>query len=138
MRVSEGMGPTSMRSSTFANNTATAVLRFEGRTWVFKTDVFFAGIQFLDVLFYTQFQGASQAAYKFAELQHAQQQVRVGVFVCVWEASLMLLRWKQVPLSSVSTGSCSGVDRAAALCKHSACHQQLHPPAAVSSTPRVT
>jgi hypothetical protein len=57
------------------NNTATAVLRFEGRTWVLKTDTFFAGIQFLDVLFYTQFQGASQAAYKFAELQHTQQQV---------------------------------------------------------------
>lgn len=76
MRVTEGLGPTSLRSSSFVNNTATAVLRFEGRTWVLKTDTFFAGIQFLDVLFYTQFQGASQAAYKFAELQHAQQQVR--------------------------------------------------------------
>lgn len=74
MRVTEGLGPTSMRDSQFVNNTATAVLRFEGRTWVLKTDTFFAGIQFLDVLFYTQFQGASQAAYKFAELQHAQQQ----------------------------------------------------------------
>lgn len=77
MRVTEGLGPTSLRDSSFVNNTATAVLRFEGRTWVLKTDTFFAGIQFLDVLFYTQFQGASEAAYKFAELQHAQQQVRV-------------------------------------------------------------
>lgn len=75
MRVTEGLGPTSLRDSSFVNNTATAVLRFEGRTWVLKTDTFFAGIQFLDVLFYTQFQGASKAAYTFAELQHAQQQV---------------------------------------------------------------
>jgi hypothetical protein len=79
MRVTEGLGPTSLRSSSFVNNTATAVLRFEGRTWVLKTDTFFAGIQFLDVLFYTQFQGASQEAYKFAELQHVQQQVSLQV-----------------------------------------------------------
>lgn len=75
LRVTDGLGPTSLRNSMLVNNTATAVLRFEGRTWVLKTDTFFAGIQFLDVLFYTQFQGASQAAYKFAELQHTQQQV---------------------------------------------------------------
>jgi hypothetical protein len=74
MRVTEGLGPTSLRSSSFVNNTATAVLRFEGRTWVLRTEQFFAGIQYLDVLFFTQFQGASQAAYNFAELQHAQQQ----------------------------------------------------------------
>lgn len=78
MRVTDGLGPTSLRSSSFANNTATAVLRFEGRTWVLNTQTFFEGIQFLDVLFYTQFQGASKAAYNFAELQHAQQQVRQG------------------------------------------------------------
>jgi len=80
MRVTEGLGPTSLRNSHFVNNTATAVLRFEGRTWVLNTETFFAGIQFLDVLFYTQFQGASQAAYKFAELQQAQQQVS-GVLI---------------------------------------------------------
>lgn len=75
--MTEGLGPTTVRSSTIDNNTATAVLRFEGRTWVLNTAVFFPAIQFLDVLFYTQFQGASQAAYKFAEMQHEQHQVRL-------------------------------------------------------------
>jgi hypothetical protein len=83
LRVTDGLGPTVLRDSELSDNTATAVLRFEGRTWVLNTAVFFAGIQFLDVLFYTQFQGASQSAYKFAELQHQQQQVRCCVRAAV-------------------------------------------------------
>jgi hypothetical protein len=82
IRVTDGFSLTSLRSSTFNSNTATALLRFEGRTWVLDTRQFFRASQYLDVLYYTEYEGSSRGAYSYAQKQHAAELVR-GLRVCM-------------------------------------------------------
>jgi hypothetical protein len=76
IRVTDGFSLTSLRSSSFDSNTATALLRFEGRTWVLDTEQFFKASQYLDVLYYTEYEGSSRGAYNYAQKQHAAELVR--------------------------------------------------------------
>jgi hypothetical protein len=76
IRVTDGFSLTSLRSSTFDGNIATALLRFEGRTWVLDTKQFFHASQYLDVLYYTKYEGSSRGAYNYAQKQHAAELVR--------------------------------------------------------------
>jgi hypothetical protein len=76
IRVTDGFSLTSLRSSSFVGNTATALLRFEGRTWVLDTKQFFRASQYLDVLYYTEYEGSSRGAYNYAQKQHAAELVR--------------------------------------------------------------
>ncbi|WIA36113.1 hypothetical protein OEZ86_007463 [Tetradesmus obliquus] len=76
IRVTDGFALTSLRSSSFDSNTATALLRFEGRTWVLDTAQFFRASQYLDVLYYTEYEGSSRGAYSYAQKQHAAELAR--------------------------------------------------------------
>lgn len=91
VRITDGLALTSFRSSSFSSNTATALLRFEGRTWVLNTTAFFTATQFLDVLYYTEYEGSSQAAYNYMEKLHAQYVVSETHFCMLLQRQLTAL-----------------------------------------------
>jgi len=86
LRITDGLALSSIRRGSFSGNTASTLLRFEGRTWVFNASVFLEATEFLDVMYYTSYEGSSQGAFEINEEWHSLQQVRtrgVCVRVCV-------------------------------------------------------
>jgi hypothetical protein len=84
LRITDGLALSSIRRGSFSGNTASTLLRFEGRTWVFNASVFLEATEFLDVMYYTSYEGSSQGAFEINEEWHSLQQVRTrSVCVCV-------------------------------------------------------
>jgi len=77
MRVSDGVGLTSIRSSSLCDNIATAVLRVDGRSWVHDPVAFMNHTKTIDSIFYRLAEGTSEASYKSIWLPaHINAQVR--------------------------------------------------------------
>eukprot|EP00775_Hariotina_reticulata_P003871 gene3871-4126_t len=74
IRVTDGLGLASLRSTVLSNNTATAVLRFEGRTWVLNTYDFFNGTLGLDANLYRLAEDTSEDAFKVYQLYNYKKQ----------------------------------------------------------------
>lgn len=79
LRISNGIGLTSIQYSNMTRNSVTALVRFEGRGWVKDVERFARSTQYMDQGLFSRYQGKTKASFQQEQQDKAYYKVVVAV-----------------------------------------------------------